>query len=58
MALLGFHVSTGCDLTERFRGFSKTTYFDTFCKGNSFVYKGFTSLGNNDNGLKEEIING
>ena len=58
MALLGLHVSTGCDLTERFSGFSKTTYFDTFFKSNSFVYKAFGSLGNNDNGLKEEIING
>ena len=58
MALLGFHAFTGCDLTERFSEFSKTTCFDTFLKRNSFVYKAFASLGNNGDGLKEEIIDG
>ena len=56
MALLGFHAFTGCDLTGRFRGISKTTCFDTFFKSNSFVYK--SSLGNNEDGLKEEITDG
>ena len=58
MALLGFHGSTGCDLTGRFSGFSKTTCFGTFLKSNSFIYKAFASLVNNDDGLKEEIIDG
>ena len=58
MALLGFHAVTGCDLTGRFNGFCKTTCFNTFPKSNSFVYKTFALLGNNDNGLKGEIING
>ena len=58
MALLGFHAFTGCDSTGRFSGFSKTACFDTFLKSNSFVYKAFASLGNNDDGLKEEIIDG
>ena len=31
-------------------------YFYVFLKSNSFVHKGFTSLGNNNNGLKEEIF--
>ena len=53
MALLGFHAFTGCDLTGKFSGFSKTTCFDTFLKSNSFVYKAFASLGNYDDGLKE-----
>ena len=53
---LGVHAFTGCDLTGRFSGFSKTTCFDTFLKSNSIVHKAFASLGNNDNGLKEEII--
>ena len=38
--------------------FQKTTCFDTFLKSNSIVHKAFTSLGNNDDGLKEEIIDG
>ena len=58
MALLGFHAFTGCDLTGRFSGFSKTTCFDTFLKSDSFVYKAFASLGNNEDGLKEGIIDG
>ena len=58
MALLGFHAVTGCDLTGRFNGFSKTTSFHTFPKNNSFVYKTFALLGNHDYGLKGEIING
>ena len=45
-------------LNRKISGFSKTTYFDTFLKRNSFVYKTFASLGNNDDGLKEEIIDG
>ena len=57
-ALLGVHAFTGCDLTGRFSGFSKTTCFDTFLKSNSIVHKAFASLGNNDDGLKEEIIDG
>ena len=39
MALLDFHAFTGCDLTERFSGFSKTIYFDTYLKSDLFVYK-------------------
>ena len=58
MALLGFHVFTGCDLTERFSGFSKTTCFNTFLKSDSLVYKATASLENNGDGLKEEIIDG
>ena len=58
MVLLGFHAFTGCDLTGRFSGFSKTTCFDTILKRDSFLYKPFVSLGNNDDGLKEEIIDG
>ena len=58
MALLRFHAFTGCELTGRFSGFSKTTWFDTFFKTNLFVCKAFASLGNNDDGLKEEIIDG
>ena len=58
MALLGFHAFTGCDSTRRFSGFLKITCFDTILKSNSFVCKAFDSLGNNDSGLKEEIIDG
>ena len=58
MALLGFHAFTGCDLTERFSGFSKTTCFGAFLKSDPFVYKAFASLENNDDGLKKEIIDG
>ena len=36
--------------------FQKTTCFDTFLKSNSIVHKAFVSLGNNDDGLQEEII--
>ena len=57
-ALLGVHAFTGSDLTRRFSGFSKSTYFDTFLKSNSIVHEAFVSLGNNDDGLKEEIIDG
>ena len=57
-ALLGVHAFTDCDLTGRFSEFSKTTCFDTFLKRNSIVHKAFASLGNNDDGLKEEIIDG
>ena len=38
--------------------FQKTTCFDTFLKSNSIAHKAFVSLGNNDDGLKEEIIDG
>ena len=58
MALLRFHAFPPCDLTGRFSEFWKTTCFDTFLKSESFVYKGFASLGNNYNGLKEEITDG
>ena len=44
LALLRFHALTGCDLRERFRGFSETTCFKTF-ESNSFVHKVFASLG-------------
>ena len=56
MALLGFHAFIGFDLTGKFSGFSKATCFDAFLKSNSFVHKAFASLGNNDDGLKEEKI--
>ena len=56
--LLGVYAFTGCDLTGRFSGFSETIYFDTFFKSNWIVQKAFASLGNNDNNLKEEIIDG
>ena len=39
--LLGVYAFTGCDLTGRFSGFSKTTYLDTFLKSNSIVHKAF-----------------
>ena len=58
MALLGFHASTGCDLTGRFSRYSKTTCLGIFLKSNSFIYKAFASLVNNDDGLIEEIIDG
>ena len=58
MALLGFYAFTGCDLTERFSGFLKTTCFGAFLKGDPFVYKAFASLESNNDGLKEEIIDG
>ena len=54
--LLGFHAFTSYDLTGRFSGFLKTTWFNTI-KSNSFVHKVFGSLGKNDSGLKEKIIN-
>ena len=56
MVLLGFHAFTGCDVTERLSGFLKTTCFGAFLKSDPFVYKAFASLENNDDGLKEEII--
>ena len=58
MPLLGFHAFTVCDLTGRFSGFLKATYFNTFLKSNSFVHKVLVSLGNNGDGLKEKIIDG
>ena len=57
-ALLGVYAFTGCDLTGRFSRFSKTTCFNRFLKRNSIVHKEFASLGNNDDGLKEEILDG
>ena len=58
ISLLGFHAFTGCDLTGRFSGFSKSTCFDTFLKSKSFVHEAFAPLGDNDDELKEEIIAG
>ena len=58
IALLGFHAFTSCDLTGRFSRFSKTICFNTFLKSDSFVHKAFASLGNDDDGLKEKIIDG
>ena len=57
-ALLGIYAFTGCDLTGTFSRFSKTTCFNRFLKRNSIVHKEFASLGNNDDGLKEEILDG
>ena len=45
-ALLDAYAFTGCDLTRRVSGFSKTTSFDTFLKSNSIVREVFASLGN------------
>ena len=58
MTLLGFHAFTACDLTGRFNGFSIINCFDKLLKSNPFVHKAFASMGNNDDGLKEEIIDG
>ena len=38
--------------------FQKTTCFNTFLKSNSIVHKPFVLLGNNDDDLKEEIVDG
>ena len=56
--MLCLHDFSGCDVTGRFSAFSKTTCFDTSLESDSIVHKGFASLGNNDDGLKEEIIDG
>ena len=56
--MLCLHDFSGCDVTGRFSEFSKTTCFDTSLESHSIVHKGFASLGNNDDGLKEEIIDG
>ena len=36
----------------------KTTCFNTFLKSNLFAHEAFASLGNNDNVLKKDVING
>ena len=57
-APLRVYAFTGCDLTGTFSWFSENLFFDTFHKRNSIVHKAFASLRNNDDDLKEEIIDG